>query len=245
MWDLLKMVVVLAWCSLPASVEAGMIFVSNRADLGANDVVDWGQLSSDPVRISAPAVSVGGESLFVKGGNSESGGAIFSDAAFGLGNLNGANALSVEAQFRSFGASAALDFAFDNPVKAVGTDLAASLFGVDSRSTINMRVFATDGTSETFNVLTSFDFQTRFNGYAGVRSDVADISRIIFWASVVDSQFIRVHGASVTAGPLDLQTASASTTVPEPASLALLSLGAGILSLAAIRRRRLAWGLMP
>jgi hypothetical protein len=185
------------------SAQAAVLFVNNRAGLGANDAVDWSQLGSSRTTLSNPfsATSTGGLGVtgqFIGGAGQSQ------DQGNGwIGNFATGDAL-----VWSNGSNGPLTLTFANTVAGVGTQIQTDVFGSFTGS-----IEAFDSSNTSLGL---------FSGLTGV-SDVSGNNSAVFWGISSTSSDIKSivfnafnGGNNFAINQLSLVNPNAVAAVPEP-----------------------------
>jgi hypothetical protein len=220
-----------AMLTLAHPVRAGLIFISDPADLGANDAINWTTGNhADPFS----TMSVGGVGVTV-----------LLDYTNGTGPTpiaTGPDSIQGPKSGGTFGiVPLALTLTFDEPIHGGGADLSPvfGFFGSGQENFISLEAFGLGGRSlGSTSIQITSSAQNHQPVFLGLLSDSANITELQF--NMVGYNFILgdYKGAwNSTLGDIALlDNASPSTAVPEPASLTLF--GLGLLALASYGWRR-------
>jgi hypothetical protein len=211
-------------------VSAGVIGISTRAELGANDYVDWGQLGAPLVVFGTPltVTSDGGTEVSIK---SDAG--VFSDrqdSSYWNGNFAPGDALIGTGQLIP---SSSIYLTFARPVRGVATQIGYNIVtGTPFEFTASMTLYSTTGQEmATIEIPAWMDNR-------------ADNSATVLGALATDYEIARVRfaaSAPPAAGAVDGSFAINRVdflATPEPGTLGLLGIGLGLAALGGMRRTR-------
>jgi hypothetical protein len=211
---------------LPFVAKAGLVLVSNPADLAANDSVDWGQLGPDGAVSPSPTVVLSATGLAITVATDDPNGLLRLDEGNGwIGNfLPGEMLLTNNSATYS-----PLTFNFATPVSGVGANIQR-----DPRGTFKATVSAYAGTT----LLGTFTED-------GESNDFEDGSAIFLGIKGTELVITRVVFGLVTATPPEPNADFAINSlriaaVPEPRTLVPAGIAAVVGLGMAWRRRRIA-----
>lgn len=200
----------------PTVAEPAVVFVGNRADLGADDSIDWAQLGAAFTSVTDPAAitSTGGITGTV---NNPLGDLFRLDQSTGgwSGNFAPGDALLWTVQ-----TTGPIEIELDTPVAGVGAQIQSDAFG---GFTGTIRVYDGDD-----NLLGEYSFPGNSTSdadntalFLGILSDTEDISRIVFLVegSLTDPS------SDFAINLVSLVTQGSPIGVPGPMTLLLLGVG--------------------
>jgi CheY-like chemotaxis protein len=218
--------VLAAALAAPTQATADFMLVTKQSDLGANDSVDWGGLGSlttPNFKISsAGGTQVNGQ---ISGFTGE-----FQFFSFGLTQLNGSAAISgFDGSFLQLLTGVQITLTFTEPVFGFGAEIVAATNGAFASSVLVAK--DTKGNSQTISLGLSF------SGFAGVRSDTANLASLTFADS--GGSFTSGSHTELTIGQPALLHSPTASAVPEPGGFTLAGMGIlGLLGFAWRQRRQ-------
>jgi hypothetical protein len=209
--------------------QAGLVLVIDRAALGANDTIDWGQLGGTGTSVASPATALSAGMLTFHvsqpGGNFER-----RDQGNGWnGNFApGAHLLWTE----NFNTGGGGPMTLIGPgVSAIGTQIMADFFGA-----FVARISAFDSGGNLLGSFTEAGNSTSAGNnsaiFIGVRSDSTEIARIVL---SLDSAVSNVNDFTINTVSLDSR---APQVAPEPSTISLALIGSVVGIGYAWRKRR-------